>query len=63
MDPKKLAEDILDELFPQQEVVNEEADEEDEEEVEEEEGEEEEGEEEMLLLSLPNAQEYTDSFT
>jgi len=47
MDPKKLAEDILDELFPQQEVVNEEADEEDEEEVEEEEeGEEEEGEEE-----------------
>jgi len=25
MDPKKLAEDILDELFPQQEVVNEEA--------------------------------------
>jgi hypothetical protein len=44
MDPKKLAEEILDELFPQQEVVYEEADE-DEEEGDEEEGEEEESEE------------------
>lgn len=52
MDPKKLAEDILDELFPQQEVVNEEADEEDEEEGEEEEGEEEEGKEENNNPSL-----------
>lgn len=44
MDPKKLAEEILDELFPQQEVVNEESDEDEE---DEEEGEEEdEGEEE-----------------
>jgi hypothetical protein len=46
MDPKKLAEEILDELFPQQEVVNEEADEEEEDEGDEDEGDEDEGEEE-----------------
>lgn len=44
MDPKKLAEEILEQLFPQQEVVNEEADEEEDYEEEDEgEGEEEEG--------------------
>ena len=64
MDPKKLAEEILEQLFPQQEVVNEESEEDEEEEVDEDEGEEEEvegdeGEEETAEPAQSNQSKET----